>query len=93
MEQMKINPEAIVSVDYENQDLPTSVQQFKPPVFREGNAFCVLLGPDPQSGIFGCGRSVEEALRDWDNHLADEIDNPRENNETTHYVMSHLNTF
>jgi hypothetical protein len=93
MNQMKINPEALISVDFKNQDLPTSVQHFKPTVFKDGDAFCVILGPDPQEGIFGCGNTLEEALRDWDHHLSDEIDDPTENNETTRYVLDNLNTF
>ena len=62
---LKINPDALVSVDYQNLSLPASVQHLKPSIFREGNAYCVILGPDPQSGIFGCGDTLEEALNDW----------------------------
>jgi hypothetical protein len=93
MEQMKINPEAVITVDFQNENLPTSVQQLKPEVFREEDAFCVILGPDPFAGIFGCGETLEEALRDWDNNLADEIENPTEGNETTRYILEILNRF
>jgi hypothetical protein len=93
MEQMQIDQAAIIPIDYEHGDLPATVRQFKPVVFQEGNAFCCILGPDPQSGIFGCGDSKEEAIRDWNNHFLDEIDNPTEGNETTRYILDNLNTF
>lgn len=93
MEQMLIAKEAIVDINYGDTQLPSFVQQFKPTVFREGNAFCVLLGPDPQAGIFGCGDTLESALKDWDNHLSDEIGNPTAGNETTRYILDNLNTF
>ena len=43
--------------------------QLQPTVFKDGDSFCVLYGQNPQAGIFGCGRSVEEALIDWENNL------------------------
>ncbi len=93
MEQMKVPETAIVEINYDDQSLPLYLQQFKPTVFREGNAFCVILGPDPQAGVFGCGDTVQEAIKDWDNHMSDEISNPTEGNETTRYILDNLNTF
>ena len=93
MEQMRVDQGAVTEIDYEHADVPEPVKQFKPVVFREGNVFCCLLGPDPQSGIFGCGESQEDAIRDWNNHFLAEIDNPTEGNETTRYILDNLNTF
>jgi hypothetical protein len=93
MEQMQIDEAAKISMDYEHDELPESVKQFKPVLFKEGNAFCVVLGPDPQAGIFGCGDTKEQALQDWNNHFLNEIDNPTEGNETTRYILDNLNTF
>lgn len=43
--------------------------KLNPAVFRQGNSYCVLYGPAPQNGIFGCGSSIDEALTDWEGNL------------------------
>jgi len=43
--------------------------KLKPAVFRQGDSYCVLYGPTPENGIFGCGISIEEALADWEGNL------------------------
>jgi hypothetical protein len=40
---------------------------------RDGHAICTLIGPEPQSGIMGCGETLPQALRD----LADPIERER----------------
>lgn len=50
-------------------NLPPSVKMFRPLVFQDSDGVCVVFGPDPQEGIFGCGPTIEEALKDWDDHL------------------------
>ena len=32
-----------------------------------------MLGPDPQAGVFDCGNTPMEALKDWDIHLQERI--------------------
>jgi hypothetical protein len=93
MEQMKIGRKAKIDLNYDDPNLPAAVHQFKPVLFREGESFCMLLGPDPQEGIFGCGDSVDVAISDWDRHFNEEIDNPTEGNETTRFILDNLNTF
>jgi hypothetical protein len=93
MEQMKVDEKAVIHVNYQDENLSAAVQQFQPVLYKDGNAVCALLGPDPQSGIFGRGVSVETALKDWDSNFNTEIDNPREGNETTRYILDNLNTF
>jgi hypothetical protein len=51
-----------VAIDYEAPDLPASVKEFRPAVFKDGPWVCVLLGPDSQAGIFGCG---DVAVSEW----------------------------
>lgn len=93
MDQMKVDEKAKIALNYEDPDLPGSVSQFKPILFKEGDSYCVLLGPDPQEGVFGCGDSPEAAMKDWVKHFNDEIDNPTEGNETTRFILDNLNTF
>ena len=68
-----------MELDYQANDVPATVKEFKPVVFHDGNAYCCMLGPDPQEGIFGCGESPEEAIKDWANHFDERLANPIEN--------------
>lgn len=56
-------------------DLKGIADKLKPAVFRDGDSYCVLYGEDPQTGIFGCGSSVDEALSDWEGSLIKSMDN------------------
>ena len=61
----------LISIDYNSGDVPASVKQYRPILYKDGNEFCCLLGPDPQNGIFGGGGSIQEAIVDWDRHYHD----------------------
>ena len=63
---MKVEQSAIIRIDYDADDLPPTAKEYKPILFREGNLICCLLGTDPRSGIFGCGATLTEAIKDWD---------------------------
>jgi hypothetical protein len=65
MEQMKLDGLEVIELNYDDPILPELVRRFKPSVWREGEKVCCLLGPDKQTGILGCGESVEDALQDW----------------------------
>ena len=67
---MNIPPEMLI-----NANLKGIAARLKPNVFHDGNSFCVLYGKDPQSGVFGRGDSLEEALIDWDNSLKKAVSN------------------
>lgn len=69
MEQMTIDESMRVPIDYTRNDLPTAVKELKPVVFKDGDSYCTLLGPDPQQGIFGCALTVEGSLEDWQRDL------------------------
>jgi hypothetical protein len=71
MEQMQIPEDMKVDVDYDTVDLPDSAKILEPVVFKEGDSYCCLLGPDPQTGIFGCGDTAELAVEDWNKNLQD----------------------
>jgi len=63
---MEVNKNAIIRIDYDASDLPETAKELKPVLFREGNVICCLSGSDPRSGIFGCGSTLSEAIKDWD---------------------------
>ncbi|WP_205512819.1 hypothetical protein [Longitalea arenae] len=93
MQQMHVPEEDIITIDFDAGDIPASVREFRPMVFREADRFCCILGPDPEIGIFGSGTSIEEALRDWDNDFKRRIQNLQPAyNEVDQYLQDTLNT-
>jgi hypothetical protein len=93
MQQMHLNEEDIITIDYEAGDIPASVKEFRPAVFREADRFCCILGPDPEIGVFGSGTSIEEALRDWDEDFKRRIQGLKPPcNEVDQYLKDTLNT-
>jgi hypothetical protein len=76
-----------VIIDY-NEDLPLSVVRFEPVVFKDGDSYCCLLGPNPSEGIFGCGNTAKEALLDWDTNLQKRIKEGNANDEVSAYVKN-----
>ena len=90
MEQMKIDPEMRVAVDLDQ--FTPNVQLLKPEVFKDGDSYCCVLGPDPAAGILGRGPTPEAAIRDWDNNLEEFIADPDENDPVAEYVLSTLNS-
>jgi hypothetical protein len=90
MEQMNVPDDQKLPVDYDSPELPNSVSIFRPLVFQDGDSVCVVLGPDPQGGVFGRGATDEEALNDWDNHLQDLIKYHKEDDELAQYILDTL---
>jgi hypothetical protein len=54
-----------IQVDYSAAGVPESVRNFRPDVYKDGDRYCCLLGND-SDGIFGCGNTLEEAMKKWD---------------------------
>lgn len=69
MDRMSMDGLEVLNIDYENPELPSVVKQLRPAMYLDGNAYCVILGPDPQAGVFGCGNTPAQALDDWTVHL------------------------
>jgi len=90
MEQMNVDESMKVDIDYSGPNLPASVKKLEPLLFKEGDSYCCLLGPDPQEGVFGCGDTPELALNDWDQNLANHLATTTEDNEVTAYVKDVL---
>jgi len=90
MKQMKISEQLKVSLNYEEKELSRAVKELQPVVFQDGNEFCCLLGPDMKEGIFGCGISLQEALKDWERNLEKRINNATEGDEVALYAIDVL---
>ena len=90
MEQMQIDPESRIEIDYQDWPVNTATQKLQPVVFKDGDSFCCLLGPDPQAGIFGCGDTAFQAVQDWEQHLRDRLSESQTQDEVTEYVKQKL---
>jgi len=92
MEQMNVSEEQKVGFDFSRFRLPRYVGEFQPLLFKEGDSYCAVLGPNPQSGIFGCGATPEDALVDWNDHLLEGLRHPDLNDPVMRYVIETINT-
>jgi hypothetical protein len=90
MEQMRIPEEMLVHFNYEAKDVPQTVRELRPVIFQDGNDFCCVLGPDMKKGIFACGLSPQEALKNWQRNLDQRIKNHSDNDEVANYVVDAL---
>jgi hypothetical protein len=61
----------IYTPDYNSNKIPASVKILKPVIYldtdKEGT-YCCLLGNNPRTGIFGRGKTPEEAMENWNNN-------------------------
>ena len=83
---MAVPDSMMVNINYEDSAIPASARKFRPAVYRDGEAFCVLLGEDPQAGIFGCGDSTQNAFRDWDEHFKQRLGNHEPGDELVQLI-------
>ncbi|MDQ0965387.1 hypothetical protein QFZ20_000790 [Flavobacterium sp. W4I14] len=86
MEQMNVEDSVKVKIDFSKKELPKSAQKLRPLVWKDGDSFCCLLGPDPKVGVFGCGDSPLTAIVDWDTHLGNRLAGPSQEDEVIQYV-------
>jgi hypothetical protein len=91
MEQMKIDEQKQVPIDFDAEDLAYEIRELRPVVFEDGGSYCCLLGPDPQAGIFGCGDTPEQALSDWQQHLKERMGKPIGDDQVAQYIHHALN--
>lgn len=75
-----IHPEDKVEIDYSAYDLRT--QKLKPTVYRLGDSFGCLSGPDPETGIFGRGDSPDAAVKAWRNALQERLNRLHDSKST-----------
>jgi len=90
MEQMRIEPDTRVEIEYEAKDIPERVRVLRPVLFTEADMYCCILGPDPKTGIFGVGSTPAESLRDWERHLDERLSATTEDDEITQEILAQL---
>lgn len=92
MKQMDINEQQKVSFDFSTPELPDYVKEFQPLLYKDGDKYCAVLGPDITKGIFGCGRTAMDALLSWHNNLLDALPQADPNDEVMQFVIDTINT-
>jgi len=76
MEQMNTEGLALVRIDYDSADVPESVKQTHPVVYQDDGDYCCVLGPDPERGIFGRGKTLKDAMSKFDRQFQDRLEHP-----------------
>lgn len=77
----------VVRIDYEAADIPEPVRQTRPILYRQGEDYCCLLGPDQSSGILGRGSSVQEALSDFTRHFQQRLEHPISGDPVSEFIQ------
>jgi len=90
MKQMKADGLDTVVVDFDDTSLPQNVRKLRPLVWHDRTAYCVLLGPDQQEGVFGRGESVHAALEDWSWQVQERMLRPEPTDELALYIRNVL---
>ncbi len=91
MEQMNVEEHKKILIDYDDASLSKFIRQFRPMIYREGDQYCCVLGPDPQTGVFACSNSLEEALSEWTEELKKRASAPGSNDEVKQFINDTLN--
>lgn len=91
MKQMHVAENQKVDFNYDNADVPEMVKILRPLVYKEGNTFSCLLGPDLKTGIYGGGNTAEEAVRKWAEILEKRIVACDLDEQTAHHIREALN--
>jgi|GEM_PF-4672492 hypothetical protein len=61
-----------VEIDYSRYDAQT--QKLEPAVYRQGDVFAALSGPDRETGIYGEGDTPDAAIKAWRSALQERFD-------------------
>ena len=65
MKRMSLEKE-LIRTDYSASDIPDSVKNFRPDIYKDGKEFYAILGSD-EDAIVSNGSSIIEAMKNWDN--------------------------
>jgi hypothetical protein len=87
MEQMNTEGLALVNIDYDSPDTPESVKNTHPILYLQDPGYCCLLGPDPNSGIAGRGKTPKEAMTAYDRQYQDRLEHPIEGDAVSAFIL------
>jgi hypothetical protein len=90
MIQISIDPELIVDFDFTTRETNRTLKNLQPVVYKNGDKYNCLLGPDLERGILGTGSTPEEAISDWEVNLKNRIKDSKEDDELSEFVIDTL---
>jgi hypothetical protein len=90
MIQMTIDPELIVNFDFTKPEVNRTLKNLQPVVYKDGDQYNCLLGPNLEQGILGTGATAEAAILQWEADLQKRIQNPDEDDEVAEFVIDSL---
>jgi hypothetical protein len=90
MIQMVIDPDLVVDYDFTKPEVNRTLKNLQPVVYKNGESYNCLLGPDLETGIVGMGASPEEAIYNWERNLQQRIQHPAEDDEVSEFVIDTL---
>lgn len=79
-----------IEVDFDQEWVPKNAKKLKPEVYKDGDSYHCLFGPDPEVGIHGCGDTLENALLDWEKDLEKRMVKITEGDDAAHHAVKHL---
>lgn len=79
-----------LTINFNEEWVPTKAKKLQPQVYKDGDTFCALFGPDPETGIYGRGDTPEMALLDWEKDLEKRIERLTDGDDAAHHAVKHL---
>ena len=91
MKQLDVPDEMKIAIDCADGHIPESVKTFRPLLFKDGDSYSCVLGPDAQQGVFGSGETTMAALKDWDKNLRQRMKVTDKDDEVALYIQRVIN--
>lgn len=92
MKQMVIAEDMIIPLNYDSPGLSSAVKQFKPTLFKDGESFSCVLGPDYEQAIIGSGITEDEAIKNWGIAFKERLKSKGEDDAVAQYIRDTLAT-
>ena len=73
MKQAEIPADIKINIDFKRPGIPFTADVLQPVIFKDGDKYGCVLGPDINTGISGFGDSPEKAIQEWDENLSRRI--------------------
>ena len=89
---MLIEEDRIVTLDYDSAQLPRSVRQFQPTLYKEDESFICVLGPDLEQAVYGRGATEDEAIKAWEKDFKERLQSKGEDDSVAQYLRDTMAT-
>jgi hypothetical protein len=93
MKEMKKPGAKPMRVNFNDPAVPENARLLQPIVWQDETSYYVLLGADPQQGVFGCGDSVVTALKDWNQRLQEKLAAEKNSQAIAQFIRESMNAY